>query len=95
MSKASKDFLPLSVAILTVSDRRGEAEDTSGHYLKEAVIEAGHHVVAQHIVKDNIYSIRAVVSAWIADEKIQAILINGGTGFTAGRQHSGSAETAV
>jgi len=60
MSKASKDFLPLNLAVLTVSDSRGEAEDTSGHYLKEA----------------------AVVSAWIADESIQAILINGGTGFT-------------
>lgn len=84
MSKASKEFLPLSVAIMTVSDRRTDAEDTSGHYLKEAVTESGHHVVAQQIVKENIYSIRAVVSAWIADEKIQAILINGGTGFNAG-----------
>jgi hypothetical protein len=58
MSKASKEFLSLSVAIMTVSDRRTDAEDTSGHYLKEAVIEGGHHVVAQQIVRENIYSIR-------------------------------------
>ena len=51
MSKASKEFLPLSVAVMTVSNRRTDAEDTSGHYLKEAATEAGHHVVAQHIVK--------------------------------------------
>jgi len=84
MSKASKDFLPLSLAILTVSDRRREEDDTSGHFLKEAAQEAGHRVAAQTIVADNKYKIRAVVSQWIADEQIQAILINGGTGFTQG-----------
>lgn len=89
MSKASKDFLPLNLAILTVSDSRGEAEDTSGQYLKEAAHEAGHHVAAQAIVKDNRYKIRAAVSNWIADDAIQAILINGGTGFT---QHDNTPE---
>src|SRR5471030_1159465 len=69
MSKASKDFLPLNLAVLTVSDSRGEAEDTSGHYLKEAAEEAGHRVAAQAIVKDNLYKIRAVVSAWIVKSK--------------------------
>lgn len=83
MSQASKDFLPLCVAILTVSDRRSEADDTSGHYLKEATEQAGHRVTAQRMVKDNLYKIRAVVSEWIADDQVQAILINGGTGFTA------------
>lgn len=84
MSKASSEFQALSVAILTVSDRRGEAEDSSGEYLREAASEAGHHVVARQIVKDNRYQIRAIVSQWIADDSIGAVLINGGTGFTAG-----------
>ncbi|TFZ51862.1 molybdenum cofactor biosynthesis protein B [Serratia proteamaculans] len=83
MSHASSEFIPAHIAILTVSDSRGEAEDTSGQYLQEAALEAGHQVVDRAIVKDNIYQIRARVSAWIADEQIQAVLITGGTGFTA------------
>jgi molybdenum cofactor biosynthesis protein B len=83
MSHASSEFIPAHIAILTVSDSRGEAEDTSGQYLQEAVLEAGHQVVDRAISKDDIYQIRAQVSAWIADEKVQAVLITGGTGFTA------------
>ncbi|WP_114191845.1 molybdenum cofactor biosynthesis protein B [Edaphovirga cremea] len=84
MSKASSEFIPARIAILTVSERRGEDEDTSGHYLREAAEESGHQVVAKGIVKENLYAIRAQVSVWIADENVQVILINGGTGFTAG-----------
>ncbi|MCC3700973.1 molybdenum cofactor biosynthesis protein B [Rouxiella badensis] len=84
MSKASSEFQALSIAILTVSDKRTETDDTSGDYLREAVEECGHHVVARQISKDNLYQIRAVVSQWIADEKIGAVIINGGTGFTTG-----------
>lgn len=84
MSQTSSEFIPAKIAILTVSDRRGEAEDTSGQYLQEAAQEAGHQVVERAIVKDNIYQIRAQVSAWIASDNVQAVLINGGTGFTAG-----------
>lgn len=84
MSKGSSEFIAISVAILTVSDSRTEAEDSSGEYLREAAIEAGHHVVAREVTKDNLYQIRAIVSQWIADEQIGAVLINGGTGFTAG-----------
>ncbi|KFK95080.1 MULTISPECIES: molybdenum cofactor biosynthesis protein B [unclassified Serratia (in: enterobacteria)] len=84
MSQTSSEFIPAKIAILTVSDRRGEAEDTSGQYLQEAAQEAGHQVVDRAIVKDNIYQIRAQVSAWIASDNVQAVLINGGTGFTAG-----------
>ncbi|EPJ9039291.1 TPA: molybdenum cofactor biosynthesis protein B [Serratia marcescens] len=83
MSHASSEFIPAHIAILTVSDSRGAAEDTSGQYLQEAAQEAGHQVVDRAIVKDDIYQIRARVSAWIADDNVQAVLITGGTGFTA------------
>jgi len=83
MSHASSEFIPAHIAILTVSDSRGTAEDTSGQYLQEAAQEAGHQVVDRAIVKDDIYQIRARVSAWIADDNVQAVLITGGTGFTA------------
>lgn len=84
MSHISSEFIPAKIAILTVSDRRTAAEDTAGQYLQEAAQEAGHQVVARALVKDNIYQIRAQVSAWIASEGVQAVLINGGTGFTRG-----------
>ncbi len=83
MSHASSEFIPAHIAILTVSDSRGEAEDSSGQYLQEAALEAGHQVVHRAIVKDDKYQIRARLSAWIADEQVQAVLITGGTGFTA------------
>ncbi|BEM86129.1 molybdenum cofactor biosynthesis protein B [Serratia marcescens] len=83
MSHASSEFIAAYIAILTVSDSRGAAEDTSGQYLQEAAQEAGHQVVDRAIVKDDIYQIRARVSAWIADDNVQAVLITGGTGFTA------------
>lgn len=63
MSHASSEFIAAHIAILTVSDSRGAAEDTSGHYLQEAAQEAGHQVVDRAIVKDDIYQIRARVSA--------------------------------
>ncbi|AIR04179.1 molybdopterin biosynthesis protein B [Cedecea neteri] len=86
MSQVSAEFIPARIAILTVSSRRGEEDDTSGHYLLEVATEAGHLVVDKAIVKENRYAIRAVVSQWIADEQIQVVLINGGTGFTDGDQ---------
>lgn len=84
MSHTSNEFIAAKIAILTVSDRRTAAEDTSGQYLQEAAQEAGHQVVARALVKDNIYQIRAQVSAWIASDDVQAVLISGGTGFTSG-----------
>lgn len=84
MSQVSAEFIAARVAILTVSSRRGEDEDTSGHFLRDAAHEAGHHVVDKGIVKENLYAIRARVSAWIASDEVQVVLINGGTGFTAG-----------
>jgi len=73
---------PLNVAVLTVSDTRELATDTSGQYLVDALTEAGHHVIDRHIVKDDIYQLRAVVSAWIASSDVQVIITTGGTGFS-------------
>ncbi|WNJ78284.1 molybdenum cofactor biosynthesis protein B [Cedecea neteri] len=86
MSQVSAEFIPARIAILTVSSRRGEDDDTSGHYLSEVATETGHQVVDKAIVKENRYAIRAAVSQWIADEQVQVVLINGGTGFTDGDQ---------
>lgn len=72
----------LSIAVLTVSDTRSRETDTSGDYLVEALQSAGHRAGARAIVRDDIYQIRAVLSAWIADAAIDAVLITGGTGFS-------------
>ena len=82
MSHSNKKFVSLNIAVLTVSDTRKKATDTSGEYLAVSATESGHQVVRRDIVIDDIYLIRAKVSDYIADPKIQAILITGGTGFT-------------
>lgn len=83
MSKATDDRpQSLAVAVLTVSDTRTEEDDTSGRYLVEALEQAGHTLAAKTIVIDDIYRIRAVLSAWIADDGVDAVLITGGTGFS-------------
>ena len=76
------DNASLCIAVLTVSDSRGEAEDSSGHYLVEQLTAAGHRLCQKQIVIDDCYRIRAVISQWIADPEVQVILINGGTGFS-------------
>jgi len=82
MSHASKDFVPLKVAVLTVSDTRTLETDTSGQYLVDQLKAAGHQVVERLILKDNLYQIRAQVAQWIADDNVQVVLTTGGTGFT-------------
>jgi len=83
MAKAIDDKpRPLAVAVLTVSDTRTLDSDTSGQYLLEALAAAGHSAAAREIVVDDIYQIRAVLSRWIADEQVDAVLITGGTGFS-------------
>ncbi|MGI0116174.1 molybdenum cofactor biosynthesis protein B [Zooshikella sp. RANM57] len=79
---SQKDFVPLSIAVLTVSDTRDETTDTSGQYLVNAIEQAGHTLHSRCISKDDIYQLRAIVSAWIADNTVQVILVTGGTGFT-------------
>jgi len=82
MSHASSQFVPLNVAVLTVSDTRTPETDTSGQYLFEQLKDAGHNVVERLILKDNLYQIRAQVANWIASDTVQVVLITGGTGFT-------------
>lgn len=82
MSHAEQAFVPLNIAILTVSDTRTPETDSSGQFLQEAAQAAGHQVIDRVLVADDIYQLRAVVSGWIADPAVQAILVTGGTGFT-------------
>ena len=79
---AAAEFIPLSLCVLTVSDSRGPAEDSSGDYLCAALAEAGHQLHERAIVRDDKYAMRALVSRWIADEAVHGILVTGGTGFT-------------
>jgi molybdenum cofactor biosynthesis protein B len=67
---------------LTVSDTRTRDTDTSGQFLEDALLEAGHNLADRTIVIDDIYRIRAVLSAWIADPDMHSILVTGGTGFS-------------
>jgi len=76
------EFKPLNIAVLTISDTRGEAEDVSGKLLVSALSAAGHQNIEKAIVKDDLYAIRAVVSRWIADAEVDAVLTTGGTGIT-------------
>lgn len=79
---ANRDFIPLSIAVLTVSDTRGEAEDKSGALLVARLGEAGHRLADKRIVRDDIYAIRAEVSRWIAQPEVNVVLTTGGTGVT-------------
>ena len=79
---AEKTFIPLNIAVLTVSDTRDESNDTSGQALVERASNAGHNVVEKAIVKDDVYQLRAIVSKWIADEQVNVVISTGGTGFT-------------
>jgi len=76
------EFVSLKIAVLTVSDSRTEETDTSGQTLKERATKAGHEIVEKRIVIDDVYQLRSVVSQWIADDGVQVILVNGGTGLT-------------
>ncbi|MCU7812311.1 MAG: molybdenum cofactor biosynthesis protein B [Candidatus Thiodiazotropha sp. (ex Notomyrtea botanica)] len=76
------DFIPLNLAVLTVSDSRTEETDKSGNTLKERAAEAGHRVVEKTIVPDDVYQMRAVVSRWIADSEVHVVISTGGTGIT-------------
>lgn len=82
MANTSGPQQSLAIAVLTVSDTRTLDTDTSGQYLVDGLTASGHSLADRLIVIDDIYQIRAVVSRWIADPGIQAILVTGGTGFT-------------
>ena len=78
----SRPFLPVNIAVLTVSDTRGLADDRSGDALAERIRAAGHFVVERKIVKDEQALIVAQLRAWIADPKVDAVISTGGTGVT-------------
>ena len=79
---SEREFMPLAIAVLTVSDSRTLADDASGQTLVERLTAAGHRQADRAIVPDDIYRLRAVVSNWIADPAVQVVLITGGTGIT-------------
>ena len=79
---AAAEFVPLNLCVLTVSDSRTRENDTSGDYLEQALTEAGHRLLDRALAKDDVYRLRAIVSAWVADPAVNGILVSGGTGFT-------------
>jgi molybdenum cofactor biosynthesis protein B len=79
---SDRTFIPVNIAVMTVSDSRTEANDTSGQALVERLTAAGHHLAEKMIVPDDIYRLREVVSRWIADPQVNVIVTTGGTGMT-------------
>ena len=77
-----RSLKPLAIAVLTVSDSRTVETDSSGASLVGNLEAAGHTLVAREIVGDDVYAIRAVLSNWIADSGVDAIVTTGGTGLT-------------
>ncbi|HRF08834.1 MAG TPA: molybdenum cofactor biosynthesis protein B [Xanthobacteraceae bacterium] len=77
-----KPFVPVNFAVLTVSDTRVPGDDKSGTLLAERIEAAGHSLADRAIVKDDVRAIRAKLRSWIKDDKIDAIITTGGTGFT-------------
>ena len=78
----TRQFVPLKIAVLTVSDTRERADDKSGALLAERVRAAGHTLAERAIVKDDVKAIRRHVKAWIEDKFIDVVITTGGTGFT-------------
>lgn len=79
---ATDAFHPLTLCVLTVSDTRDAASDTSGDYLAQALEAEGHRLAERALLRDDKYAIRALVARWIADAGIDGVLVTGGTGFT-------------
>ncbi|SCB19610.1 molybdenum cofactor biosynthesis protein B [Rhizobium multihospitium] len=77
-----RSFIPVGIAVLTVSDTRTLADDKSGDTLIARIAEAGHRLVARAIVPDDKERIRAQVEAWTKDDAIDVVITTGGTGFT-------------
>ena len=80
--KADAVFVPLAIAVLTVSDTRTVETDTSGQLLVDRLNAAGHQLAQRVLLKDDLYKIRAQVAQWIAEDEVQVVIITGGTGFT-------------
>lgn len=82
MANMEQSFIPVNIALLTVSDTRTTENDVSGKVLAERIQDAGHQLADQRIVADDVYQIRATVSHWVADSNVQVIITTGGTGVT-------------
>lgn len=78
----SRTFVPVNIAILTVSDTRSMADDKSGQTLVDRITAAGHKLADRRIVKDERAAIEAQLRAWIADRNIDVVIATGGTGLT-------------
>ena len=78
----TRKFIPVNIAVLTVSDSRDEASDESGKTLIDRLEAAGHHLAARRVIKDEVKLIQEQVRAWVADAEIDVIITNGGTGIT-------------
>ncbi len=91
---AQAEFVPLNIAILTISDTRTLETDSSGQILVDQLLASGHRLCQRQLVADNIYQIRAVVSQWIADTDVNVIITTGGTGVT-GRDGTPEAVTPL
>ena len=87
MSKATPDRPPVSLncAVLTISNSRTHNNDTSGDYLVNSLRTAGHRCDTRNVTTGNLYLIRKIISDWIANDSLQVIITNGGTGFTHGK----------
>jgi molybdenum cofactor biosynthesis protein B len=82
MIDESKPFLPVSIAVMTVSDTRDSTNDTSGDALAARITEAGHHLAARAIVKDDANLLESQLKTWIKDKSIDVVITTGGTGIT-------------
>src|SRR5215218_10224725 len=78
----TKTFIPLNIAVLTISDTRSLADDKSGTTLADRLTTAGHQLAAREIIVDDVDAIRIIIKRWIADGGVDAIITTGGTGFT-------------
>jgi molybdenum cofactor biosynthesis protein B len=75
-------FLPLNIAVLTISDTRSLEDDKSGTTLAERLVAAGHTLAAREIIVDDVDAIRIIIKRWIADPGVDVVITTGGTGFT-------------
>src|SRR3984893_13599259 len=78
----SKEFVPLNIAVLTISDTRSLADDKSGTTMAQRHLLRGHHLAPREIIVDDVDAIRIIIKRWIADPDVDAIITTCGTGFT-------------
>ena len=81
-NKDNAEFIPLNIAVLTVSDTRDASTDTSGDILVQRITDAGHALGERKLVRDDIPAIREIVSSWIEDGAVDVVITTGGTGLT-------------